>query len=121
MKLLSLLIGLFLCLVFVSNSRGAVGDVVVDCQDIAAGSDLAIQPASGDEWVLHSVSFERNTLLKRTDGTDTANMSAEDWIGPDHFLFNPAIHLTNGNYINAENQHATLAGVICYTGVKTKE
>ncbi len=119
MKAFALTLALLIFLV--GNGNAAVGDVVADCQDIAAGSDLAIQPSAGDSWVLHSVSFERNTLLKRTDGTDVANMHPADWIGPDHFLFNPAIHLTNGNYINAENQHATDPGVICYTGVKTAD
>ena len=99
----------------------AAGDVVADCQNIASLARMTIKPSSGDEWVLHTVTFERNALLIRTDGTDPASMSAVNWIGPDHFIFNPAIHLTNGNFIEVINQDGSLTSNICFTAIKTKD
>lgn len=116
MKILVLLL-----LLIASRVYGAVGDVVADCQPIASLARMTIKPSTGDEWVLHTVTFEKNTLLIRTDGTDPASMSTVDWIGSDHFIFAPAIHLTSTNYIEAINRDASLSSNICYTGIKTKD
>ena len=100
--------------------HAAVGDVVADCADVLTTASQTIQPSSGDEWVIHMVSFEVNSVYATTDGSDSTNISPSDWIGPDHYLFNPAIHLTNGFYLTATNQSAG-TGTYCYFGIKTKE
>jgi len=120
MRKLTILGFLFFLLCFYPLSHAAVGDTQDDCEDVAASGTKTFRPASGEEWVLHSVSFERNVILQRTDGTDTTDISAQAWIGPDHYLFNPAIHVTNGTYLQAVNQDGSNASVICYSGIQTK-
>lgn len=112
---------ILLLLLIVTPAWGAVGDVVADCERIDPLARMTIRPDIGDEWVLRSVTFQRNALLIRTDGTNPASMSAENWIGSDHFIFIPAIHLNRENYIEVINQDGSLTSNTCYTGIKTKD
>jgi len=117
---LTILAFLLFLLCFYPLSYAAVGDTQVDCEDVAASGTKTFRPGAGVEWILHAVYFERNTIIQRTDGTDTTDIHNPAWIGPDHFMFNPAVHLTNGNYLQAVNQDGSNASVICYDGVQTK-
>ena len=115
----SILLALFL-LFFTPTAFAAVGDVVADCADVLTTAAQTIRPDTGDEWVLHLVSFEVNSVYATTDGTDATNISNADWIGPDHYIFNPAIHLTNSFYMTATNQSGG-TGTYCYFAIKTKD
>jgi len=107
-------------LCFYPLSYAAVGDTQTDCEDVAASGTKTFRPGAGVEWIIHGIYFERNVIIQRTDGTDTTDIHNPAWIGPDHFMFVPAAHLTNGNYLQAVNQDGSNASVICYDGVQTK-
>jgi len=112
---------LFFWLCFYSLSNGTVGDAVRDCVSVAASGTQAIRPASGDEWALHVLYFQKNVIIQITDGVDTTDISAQAWIGPDHYIFAPVSHVTNSNYFQAVNQDSALASVICWDAIKTKD
>ncbi len=107
-----------LCLA-IPVTHAVIGDAVANCTSVAASGTLDIRPTTGIEWVIHVISSKENWQLKRTDGTDTTNMAAV-FLGGDHYIFVPATHLTNGNWIQVVNQNGAAASVICYDGVRTK-
>lgn len=49
----------------------AVGDVKSDLQSITTGARLDINPAAGEEWVVHNIYHEDSITLEFYDGTDT--------------------------------------------------
>ena len=67
MKIFLLLLLLLLPLQPVAYA--AIGNVVADCQDIATGARLDIQPGAGTEWIIHNIVFDANVTLERWDGT----------------------------------------------------
>lgn len=107
----------FSILVAVPQARGAVGDVVADCQSIGTGAALDIQPGAGVEWIIHNIGFTHQVTLQRYDGTDTAAMVT--FAGPGWQNFFPGIHVNNTQRIRLINDDAS-SRVLCYDGVQTK-
>jgi hypothetical protein len=94
----------------------AVGDVKSDLQSIAAGVFLAIQPPSGEEWVIHNIYHESDVELHFYDGTNSLAFDTDADAG---VYAKYAFHVTNSRYIRVKNTN-TSARLIGYDGVQTK-
>ena len=94
----------------------AVGDVKSDLQSIPAGSFLAIQPPSTEEWVIHNIYHEHDVELHFYDGTNSLIFDTDAGAG---VYAKYAFHVTNSRYIRVKNTN-TSARLIGYDGVQTK-
>ena len=110
--------GVFALLLFAVPALAVVGGTQADCQSIATGARLDIQPGAGVEWDIHNVYFTHQVTLERFDGTDNAAFAT--YSGPGRQNFIPALRVTNTNRLRVLNDDAS-SRVICYDAVITKE
>lgn len=94
----------------------AVGDVKSGLQSIAAGAFLAIQPPSGEEWVIHNVYHESDVELHFYDGTNSLVFDTDPGAG---VYAKYAFHVTNSRYIRVKNT-TTTAKLIGFDGIQTR-
>lgn len=94
----------------------AVGDVKSGLQSVNAGGYLDIQPASGEEWVIHNIYHEGDVELHFSDGTNSLAFDSDAGAG---VYAKYAFHVTNGRYLRVKNTAAS-AKLIGYDGVQTK-
>jgi hypothetical protein len=98
--------------------HGAVNDTVTDCQSIAVGARLDIQPSAGTEWMIFNLFWNGGPVtLERFDGTDNAAFLT--LTGPGWQNIEPGFRVTNTNRIRVLNAHDS-SQVICYDGVQSK-
>lgn len=95
----------------------AVGDVKSDLQAITSGARLDINPAAGEEWVIHNIFREDAITIEFYDGTDT--IAFESLTGNGVYA-KYQFHVKNGaERIRVKNDAATTKK-IGYDGVQTK-
>lgn len=94
----------------------AAGDVKADIQSIANNSHLTIQPASGEEYVIHNIFHASDVEITFYDGTNEITFDSDAgagvWSG--HFW-----HVTNVDYIRVKNTSGATQN-IGYSGIQTK-
>jgi len=94
----------------------AVGDVKSGLQSIPAGSFLAIQPPSSEEWVIHNIYHEHDVELHFYDGTNSLAFDTDTGAG---VYAKYAFHVTYSRYIRVKNTNSS-ARLIGFDGVQTK-
>jgi hypothetical protein len=94
----------------------AVGDVVIDLQEVAAGASLEIQPGVGAEWFISNVFFSGAVSIYLTDGALECLTSTYRGAGRWACI---VLHITNTVYLKIKNISATTK-LIGYDGVVTK-
>lgn len=104
-------------LIYPISLFGAVGDIVADCQSIAAAAVLDIQPGAGVEWSIQNVYWAQSVTFQRYDGTNT--LAFFTFSGPDFQNFMPGINVNNTDRIRILNNFGS-AQIICYDGRVTK-
>ena len=95
----------------------AVGDVVSEISNIAAGSYLTIQPSAGNEWVIHNIYHEYDIQLEYYDGADEIAFDTDTGAGV-YAKF--AFHVNNSHYLRIKNTHGSTTYSIGYDGIITK-
>lgn len=93
-----------------------VGDVKSGMSSIASGSYLTIQPASGEEWVIHNISWATKVDIEWYDGSNSLVFHIAT-IGDS--LRWEEFHLKNGLYLRVKNTD-TVSRLIQYDGVQTR-
>jgi len=96
----------------------AVGDTVTAVTSTASGSYLAMQPASGVEWIIHNVNVPTGTAaeLYKYDGTNEIKIDTNSSGGWSGFFF----HCTNSVYYRVKNTSVSTA-YFGYDGIVSKE
>jgi hypothetical protein len=94
----------------------SVGDVVSGLSSLAQYDSLAIQPGSGEEWVIHNIYFDKSIQVQFYDGSNVLTFDWVTYLGSRPWR---VFHLTNGRYLRlyALDTGTTLAG---YDGVRIK-
>jgi hypothetical protein len=83
---------------------------------IATGAVYDLQPASGEEIVIHNIMHEANIELQYYDGTDTLTFLSETGVG---ILEGLQIHCTNATRLRIKNTDAA-SKLIAASGMYTK-
>ena len=97
----------------------AAGDVFQEGPtSISTGARLDIQPAAGEEWVIHNVYVPEGTAVdfEYFDGTNTITFDSDSVDGS---RFNLNWHATTGTRVRVQN-NTTSAAFFAADGIKTK-
>jgi hypothetical protein len=94
----------------------AAGDIKSAKQSVADDGLLDIQPASGEEWVIHNIYYAGAVELYVKDGTSSFKFDADASYGAKLCM---AYHCTNTQYISVKNVSGG-AALIAYDGIQTK-
>jgi hypothetical protein len=94
----------------------AQGDVKSDLQTIANTGILTIQPAPGEEWVIHNIYYTQAVSFRLAKSGTFLSFDSDTAAGA---RYGVNIHLTNTQYLQVLNTYAG-NNVIAYDGVQTK-
>lgn len=94
----------------------AAGDVKIALSSIASSSYLDVQPAVGEEWVIHNLHHAASAELYFSDGTNEILIASDSNQGS---WLNFYLHVTRTLYLRIKNTHAN-AKYLGYDGVQTK-
>ena len=93
-----------------------IGDKVSSIYSASDDATLSMQPASGEEWTIHNLSWGGAMELYFTNGTTSILVGSSFSAGG---RFNNYLNCTHTNYYQLKNVSGTTVG-LGYDGVVTK-